>query len=85
MNMPGFTAEDSLPKTTERYQSVTDWNVDTSGQEITPQQGLIPTPGAPFFRCGPCVRGQQFCCPPPGFGAPCYVRRCRRRDITYQG
>ncbi len=85
LNMPGFTAEASFYKTSERYQPVTDWNVGTSGQGITPQQGLTPTPSAPFYRCGPCIRGQQFCCPPPGVGAPCYIQRCRRRYIDYQG
>jgi len=34
----------------------------------------ICVPG--FFHCSPCINGRQFCCPPPGFGAPCVVRRC---------
>jgi hypothetical protein len=29
-----------------------------------------------IFHCSPCVGGWQFCCPPPGFGAPCHVRKC---------
>src|SRR5262245_65255472 len=29
-----------------------------------------------LFRCSPCVDGQQFCCPPPGFGLRCFVREC---------
>src|SRR5215475_3294485 len=29
-----------------------------------------------LFRCSPCVDGQQFCCPPPGFGLRCVVRKC---------
>jgi hypothetical protein len=31
------------------------------------------------FRCSPCVDGRQFCCPPPGVGLSCFVRRCRVR------
>jgi len=34
----------------------------------------ICVPG--FFHCSPCINGQEFCCPPRGFGAPCFVRRC---------
>jgi hypothetical protein len=29
-----------------------------------------------FYHCSPCIDGRQFCCPPPGFGAPCFVRTC---------
>jgi hypothetical protein len=29
-----------------------------------------------FFHCSPCIHGRQVCCPPPGFGAPCFVRPC---------
>jgi hypothetical protein len=29
-----------------------------------------------FYHCSPCIHGRQFCCPPPGFGAPCFVRSC---------
>jgi len=29
-----------------------------------------------FYHCSPCIHARQFCCPPPGFGAPCFVRSC---------
>jgi hypothetical protein len=29
-----------------------------------------------LYHCSPCIHGRQFCCPPPGFGAPCFVRSC---------
>jgi hypothetical protein len=29
-----------------------------------------------LFHCSPCVDGQQFCCPPPGFGLRCFIRSC---------
>lgn len=29
-----------------------------------------------FFHCSPCIHGRQICCPPPGFGIPCFVRSC---------
>ena len=29
-----------------------------------------------FFHCSPCIHGRQVCCPPPGFGAPCFVQSC---------
>jgi hypothetical protein len=29
------------------------------------------------FRCSPCTpQGWQICCPPPGFGLRCFIRRC---------
>src|SRR5215471_21247683 len=34
----------------------------------------ICVPG--IYHCSPCIHGRQFCCPPPGFGAPCFVRHC---------
>ncbi|CAN5767502.1 hypothetical protein BH20PSE1_BH20PSE1_23930 [soil metagenome] len=77
MNMPRFTAEASLYKTSEHYQFVASWIEGTGGQGIIPQQDFIPaTPLPPFFRCSPCMLGRQFCCPPPGFGLRCFVRRC---------
>jgi hypothetical protein len=77
MNMPGFTAETSLNETSERYQLVASWIEGTGGQGITPQQDYIPPPPLPsVFRCSPCADGRQFCCPPPGFGLRCFVRRC---------
>ena len=31
----------------------------------------------PFLHCSPCTpTGWQFCCPPPGFGLRCFIRRC---------
>lgn len=82
MNMPGFTAENSLSKTSERYRLVTNRIAGTSGQGIIPQQDFLP-PTEDFFRCSPCIRGRQFCCPPPGFGAPCFVRRCWGLPYSY--
>jgi hypothetical protein len=30
-----------------------------------------------FFHCTPCrPGGWQICCPPPGFGLRCFIRRC---------
>ena len=30
------------------------------------------------FHCSPCTpHGEQICCPPPGFGLRCFIRRCR--------
>jgi hypothetical protein len=29
-----------------------------------------------FYHCSPCIHGRQICCPPPGVGAPCFVRSC---------
>lgn len=35
----------------------------------------ICVPG--LFHCSPCTpAGWQICCPPPGFGLRCFVRRC---------
>jgi hypothetical protein len=77
MNVPGFTAAASLYHTSERYQFVPRWIKGTGEQGITPQQDFIaPTPLPPFFHCSPCVYGTQFCCPPPGFGLRCLIRRC---------
>jgi hypothetical protein len=74
---PRFTAEASLYKTSERYQFVASWIEGAGGQGITLQQDFMPpTPWGPFSRCSPCVLGRQFCCPPPGVGLGCFVRRC---------
>lgn len=77
INIPGFTAETSLSKTDERYRLALNRIAGTSEQEITPQQDFA-APLPPFYRCGPCVHGERICCPPPGFGAPCIIRRCRK-------
>ena len=77
MNMPGFTAEESFSKTSERYRFVANRMVGTNGQRIIPQQDFMPpAPRRRFFRCSRCVDGRQFCCPPPGFGLRCFVRSC---------
>jgi hypothetical protein len=77
MNVPEFTAEASLYATSERYQFVASFIEGAGGQGITAQQDFVPpTPLPPFYHCSPCVEGQQFCCPPPGFGAPCFERTC---------
>jgi hypothetical protein len=75
MTMPGFTAEASLCKTSEHYRFVASWLEGPGRKGIIPQQDL-PTPRPPFYHCSPCVEGRQFCCPPPGFGAPCFERTC---------
>jgi hypothetical protein len=81
MNTPGFGAESSLYRTSERYEFVPSLIEGTGKQGIspgiTPQQDFTSAPVPPFFRCSPCVDGRQFCCPPPGFGLRCFVRRCR--------
>jgi hypothetical protein len=78
MNIPYFTAENSFCNTSEYYQPGSSRIAGTNGQGIIPQQGFMPpTPREGLFRCSPCIRGRQFCCPPPGFGAPCFIRRCR--------
>jgi len=75
MKMPLFTAEASLYKTSERYQLTPAWAAGSQG--IIPQQDFLPLPpDGRFFRCRPCVNGRQICCPPPGVGAPCFVRPC---------
>ena len=76
MNTPLFTAEASLYNTSERYQLTAAWAAGSQG--VIPQQDFValPTDG-PFFRCRPCMYGQQVCCPPPGFGIRCFIRPCR--------
>ena len=37
MNLPGFTAEASLYKTSERYQFAADWTDNSNDQAIIPQ------------------------------------------------
>ena len=74
MNTPLFTAEASLYKTSERYQHTAAW--DAGSQRVTPQQDFFPPLPIPGYRCFPCIGGRQICCPPPGVGAPCFIRRC---------
>jgi len=82
MRMPGLTAAASLYKTSECYQLAASWGEGAGGQGVIPQQGFVPPlPVSPLFpwQCSPCTRyGWQFCCPPPGFGVRCFVRRCLR-------
>jgi hypothetical protein len=67
-SVPGFTAEASLFKTSERYQLTAAWDAGSRG--LIPQQDLPVTP-FPGFRCTPCTGGRQICwfirpCFPPG-------------------
>jgi hypothetical protein len=78
MNMPGFTAGASLYKTSERYQLASNWLEGPGGQPVIPQQDFVPLPRIGIFSCTPCMYGQQVCCPPPGFGLACFIRRCTR-------
>jgi hypothetical protein len=46
------------------------------GLRCTAQPGGLGICVPGIFHCSPCIHGRQFCCPPPGFGAPCFVRSC---------
>jgi hypothetical protein len=37
--------------------------------------GICVSHGHPLH-CSQCFGGEQICCPPPGFGMPCYLRAC---------
>lgn len=75
MTTPGFTAEASLFKTSERYQLTAAWAAGS--QRVAPQQDFVPPlPGGPIIRCSPCMYGRQICCPPLGFGLRCFIRLC---------
>lgn len=49
------------------------------GLKCTARPGGLGVCISDSFRCSPCVDGRQFCCPPPGVGLRCFVRRCRVR------
>jgi predicted metal-binding protein len=78
MRVPEFTAEASLYRTNENYQL--DASSGAAKQGVIPQQDLLspsPVPSLFHWRCSQCMPyGWQFCCPPPGFGLRCFVRRC---------
>jgi len=102
MNMPGFTAEESLYATGEHYffaglsspgklgsviaqsLSCSQLGEECGGTDLVCCPGLRCSAGAgalgtcvpDLFHCSPCVGGQQVCCPPPGFGVRCFVRKC---------
>ena len=46
------------------------------GLRCTAGLGGLGTCVPDLFHCSPCKDGRQFCCPPPGFGLRCFVRRC---------
>ncbi len=69
MNLPGFTAEASLYKTSERYQFAAEWTHNNNTKVITPQipwefltfycrwtTCLEPIPVPPFLRLVRCFR-----------------------------
>jgi hypothetical protein len=76
MNTPLFTAEASLYKTNERYRLTAAWTAGSP--RVTPQQVCVPPLSIPIpgFCCTPCIGGRQICCPRPGVGLACFVRRC---------
>ena len=46
------------------------------GLQCSTRAGDLSTYVPDLFRCSPCVDDRQFCCPPPGFGLRCFVRKC---------
>ncbi len=79
MNTPRFTAEASLYETSERYKLTFMRAVAAGSSAVVPQQDFvppIPTIPTPGLRCFPCTGGWQVCCPPPGLGLRCFIRRC---------
>jgi len=82
MRMPGWTAAASLYQTRAGYSRAASWGEGAGGRGVIPQQDLVPPLPAPSlfpWRCSPCTwSGWQVCCPPPGFGVRCVVRRCLR-------
>lgn len=82
MRMPGLTAEASLYQTREGYQLAASWGEGAGRRGLIPQQDpvlLLPVPSLFPWRCSPCTwYGWQVCCPPPGFGVRCFIRRCLR-------
>ena len=69
MNMPGFNAEASLYKMSERYQpQLASINSDTAG--VVPAQEVYIPLGGVLFRCYPCMSGgpsgalMTYCCDP---------------------
>lgn len=67
-SVPGFTAEASLFKTSERYPLTAAWGARSRG--LIPQQDF-PVPPFPDPGCTPCTGGRQICwvtrpCFPPG-------------------
>ena len=73
MNMPGFTAESSLYKSSEHYAFASAWGKEVEGQAVTPQQLCFPV--LPCNKPFGALLGTQFwfC---PGFGfigpLPCF-------------
>ena len=78
MKMPNYTAEASLYGTGQYYRFAASWGKGADGQPVLPQQEFVaPIPGSFPFHCSRCTpHGWQICCPPPGFGLRCFIRRC---------
>jgi hypothetical protein len=75
--LPGFTAAESLYHKSQLYQFGRCQIEVMAEPGVTPQQHFVsPGPLPSLLRCGPCVDGKQLCCPPPGFGLRCLIRRC---------
>lgn len=49
------------------------------GLKCTARPGGLSVCVSDSFRCSPCIGGRQFCCPPPGVGLRCFVRKCKVR------
>jgi hypothetical protein len=75
MKMPEFGAEASLCRTSRPYHAAGSWTIGVDIQVGLSQVGR-PLPIPDLFHCSPCIDGQQFCCPPRGFGIRCFVRSC---------
>lgn len=87
MSLPGFTAENSLYKTSERYQmNASLWYLSDSRATVSPQ-------GCGFFRWAVCGTAIAACVPLCEAFIPCYVgclgittygfcRDCIRRAIS---
>lgn len=72
MNMPGFSAEASLYRTSGSYQFVPiSFGRDGAGAQVAPSL-IYPT------WCGPCLpNGLHYCCSTvPRTGSPCWWSPC---------
>ncbi len=81
MRMPGFLAILSICDANDSYQIAASLAGKSSRQELVPQLSFPPgqewnSNFRPALRCTPCIRGRQYCCPPPGLGMPCLFRSC---------
>jgi hypothetical protein len=80
MTMPGFSAETPLDSISEQYRVIADRAEGTGGQQVVPQQVLVPPSWNEF--CTPCdlsvssFQGWQTCCRKTPFGWVCWRRFC---------